>query len=116
MTKFILLVEDILLNWDLMTSTDITDTADPSLITSESEKDGTEGGNSQNNFGGGCPPTDIHSRVTFVFSNTWIVSFGSPFSWRPINDGEVSIWWMISSLGACLTTKVLTFDTRASRA
>ena len=41
-----------------MTSTDITDTADPSLITSDREKDGTEGGSSQNSFGGGWPPTD----------------------------------------------------------
>ena len=110
------MIGDIWLNWDLMTSTDITDTADPSLITSDKEKDGTDGGNSQNNFGGGWPPTDLHSRVTLVFSSTWIVSFGSPLSCRTINDEEVSIWWIISSSGACLTTKVLTFDTRASRA
>ena len=56
-----------------MTRADITDTEDPFLTVSEREKEGRESGSCQDSLGGGFPPTELHCRVTLVFSSTSIL-------------------------------------------
>ena len=96
---------------DLMTRADITDTEDPFFTVSEREKEGRESGRCQDSLGGGLPPTELHCRVTFVFSNTSIVSLWSSSTSPRLSSSLMTRW-----LGGLLTTRLLRPDTKASRA
>ena len=93
-----------------MTRADITDTEDPFLTVSEREKEGRESGRCQERRGGGFPPTELHSRVTLVFSNTSIVWLSSATSSK-LPSSLMTRW-----VGGLLTTRLLRPDTRASLA
>ena len=65
-------------------------------------------GSCQLSLGGGLPPTDRHRRVTLVFSSTSIVSSLASLSMLTCS--------ITNDSGTVLTTKLLTLETRASRA